>query len=84
MFNTYKNQVEAMLMQDDIEEGLGLTNVVFTGAHVIEKVTQRLFLEVEITGTADDTVTHWVAMKDAKLFFADEQPEGVQIDFPTI
>jgi hypothetical protein len=85
MIIEYKNQVEAMLMQDDVEEGLGLTNVIFTGRAVLAEGGTQLFLETEITDKADVTITHWIALDDKRgLIFEDAQPDGWHKNLPGI
>lgn len=85
MFNTYKNQVEAMLMQVDIEDGLGLTNVQFTGRAVLNDA-RYMYLQTEITDAQDVTTETWVALDDERgLIFADQQPDGLHTaQFPGI
>jgi len=77
MFTTYKNQVEAMLMQSDIEEGLGLQNVEFTGRTVLAEA-KYLYLETKITDADGYIHWGWYALNDKDgLIFADEQPDGL-------
>lgn len=79
MLKEYFNQVEAMLMQSDIEEGLGLENVQFTQRGVLAEGGKYLYLETEIMDADGYKTTHWIALNEKEgLIFADEQPEGVQ------
>lgn len=78
MFTTYKNQVETLIMLEDVNDGLELRDVKFTGEHVLED-GQFLYLETRITDADGSVTTNWIAMKDAELIFSDERPEGVQV-----
>jgi hypothetical protein len=75
--STYANQVEAMLMQSDIEEGLDLQDVKFTGRGILAEA-KYLYLETHIVDADGYKTTHWVALNDDKgLLFSDEQPDGL-------